>query len=54
MSDEDVQRRFTIDLTDNQKFIQETTRNFAEQEIKPHVMEYDESQKFPIETHHIP
>ena len=52
MSDEDVQRRFTIDLTDNQKFIQETTRNFAEQEIKPHVMEYDESQKFPIEIMH--
>lgn len=38
----------TIDFTEDQKTIRDTIRDFAENVIKPVVMEYDESQKFPI------
>ncbi len=31
------------------KMVQELAHNFAEREIKPHVMKYDESQEFPLE-----
>ncbi|MGZ8867961.1 MAG: acyl-CoA dehydrogenase family protein [Thermoanaerobaculia bacterium] len=37
-------------LTDEQKQIQQMVREFAESEIKPHVMEWDEAQHFPVET----
>ena len=37
-------------LTDEQKQIQQMVREFAESEIKPHVMEWDEKQHFPVET----
>src|SRR2546426_6590386 len=37
-------------LTDEQKQIKETVRQSAESEIKPHVMEWDEAQTFPLET----
>ena len=37
-------------LSDEQKQIQQMVREFAESEIKPHVMEWDEAQKFPMET----
>ena len=37
-------------LTDEQKQIKETVRQFAEGEIKPHLMEWDEAQTFPLET----
>ncbi len=36
-------------LTESQRQVQELARNFAEKEIKPHVMKYDESQEFPFE-----
>ena len=29
--------------------VAQTTRDFAQQHIKPHVMEWDESQQFPLE-----
>lgn len=32
------------------KIIEESARLFAEQHIKPHLMEWDESQHFPVET----
>ena len=35
---------------DNMDLIQESARQFAESYIRPHVMEWDESQHFPIET----
>src|SRR2546430_3157798 len=35
-------------LTDNQKQIRDMVREFAESEIKPHVMEWDEAQSFPL------
>jgi alkylation response protein AidB-like acyl-CoA dehydrogenase len=37
-------------LTDEQKQIAEMVRDFAEQEIRPHVMEWDEAQHFPIDV----
>ncbi len=35
--------------TDNQKMIAEMVRSFGEKEIRPYVMEWDESQTFPLE-----
>ncbi|HKH49470.1 MAG TPA: acyl-CoA dehydrogenase family protein [Thermoanaerobaculia bacterium] len=37
-------------LTDEQRAIQETARDFAQREVDPIVDEYDESQKFPREV----
>ena len=36
-------------LTDNQRMVQQVAHDFAEKEIKPFVMKYDESQEFPID-----
>ena len=36
-------------LTDDQKLLQQTVREFAEAELRPHVMEWDEAQGFPRE-----
>jgi alkylation response protein AidB-like acyl-CoA dehydrogenase len=36
-------------LTESQRAVQELARKFAEEEIRPHVMKYDESQEFPFE-----
>ncbi|HCY76437.1 MAG TPA: acyl-CoA dehydrogenase [Ignavibacteriales bacterium] len=43
------QRPFLTELTENQIIIRDTIRDFAEKNIRPVIMEYDESQKFPIE-----
>ena len=37
------------ELTETQKLIVESIRNFVEKEIKPHIMEWDETQTFPVE-----
>jgi len=37
-------------LSEEQKQIKQMVREFAESEIKPHVMEWDESQHFPLEV----
>lgn len=39
-------------LTEEMKMLKQTARDFAEGEIRPHVMEYDEAQKFPDEIFH--
>jgi alkylation response protein AidB-like acyl-CoA dehydrogenase len=36
-------------LTDEQEMLRRTVREFAEAEIRPHVMEWDESQQFPMD-----
>ncbi len=36
-------------LTEEMKMLQQAARDFAEKEIRPHVMEFDEAQKFPME-----
>jgi alkylation response protein AidB-like acyl-CoA dehydrogenase len=38
-----------FDLTEEQQQVKRMVRNFAEAEIKPHVMEWDEAQHFPRE-----
>ncbi len=38
-----------FELTEEQKGIQKTVREFAENEIRPHIMEWDEAQHFPRE-----
>jgi len=40
---------FIIELTENQTLIRDTIKDFAEKKIKPKVMEWDESQYFPME-----
>ncbi len=40
---------FIAELTEDQIFIKNTIREFAENKIKPVIMEYDETQKFPME-----
>lgn len=40
---------FEFTLSDQQLLIQQTIRDFAENEIRPVVMKYDESQEFPTE-----
>ena len=40
---------FLLELTENQIMIRDTIREFAEKNIRPVIMEYDESQKFPME-----
>jgi len=40
---------FIPELTENQIFIRDTIRDFAEKNIRPVVMKYDESQEFPME-----
>ncbi len=38
-----------FELTENQKMIAQMVRDFAEREIKPFMMEWDEGQVFPVE-----
>ncbi len=37
-----------FDVTENQKMIAQMIKDFGEREIKPYMMEWDESQEFPI------
>jgi alkylation response protein AidB-like acyl-CoA dehydrogenase len=37
-------------LNDEQEQLRRTVRDFAEREIRPHVMEWDEAARFPMET----
>src|SRR5215469_134419 len=37
-------------LSDEQQQLRRSVREFAEREIAPHVMEWDEASKFPLET----
>lgn len=38
-----------FDLTENELMIQQMTKDFAEKEIRPHFMKWDETQEFPRE-----
>src|SRR5437867_12909812 len=38
-----------LEFTDEQRLLRDTVRSFAETEIAPHVMEWDEAQRFPQE-----
>ena len=39
----------SFEFTDSMRMVQEMARSFAEKEIRPGVMKYDESQEFPFE-----
>jgi alkylation response protein AidB-like acyl-CoA dehydrogenase len=39
-----------FDETENQKMIAQMTKDFGEKEIRPRMMEWDESQEFPVEV----
>ena len=36
-------------LTDEQQLLRQSVREFAETEIRPHVREWDDAQRFPAE-----
>ena len=42
----------TFEFTESMKMVQEVARSFAEKEIRPVVMKYDESQEFPFDIMH--
>ncbi len=41
-----------LTLNENQQIIKDTIRDFAENKIRPKVMEWDESQTFPVDLMH--
>ena len=41
-----------FDESENQKMIAQMVRDFGAKEIKPKMMEWDESQEFPVELFH--
>ena len=46
----DNESSFSFHPTENQNMIAEMVRQFADQHIRPHVMEWDEAQIFPVDT----
>ncbi len=46
----DTMSTMNFDYSDTQKMVAESAREFAQQYILPHVMEWDEKQTFPIEV----
>ncbi len=51
MSEQLTEEQLTIEFefTDSMKMVRDAARNFAEKEIRPVVMKYDESQEFPFD-----
>ena len=45
----DIPSGYDFSISDNQKMIGQMARVFAEKHIRPHVMEWDETQHFPID-----
>jgi hypothetical protein len=46
---ETISQSFLTELTENQILIRDTIRDFAQNKIKPKIMEWDEAQHFPME-----
>lgn len=46
------QNSITIEETENQRMIAQMVRDFGAKEIKPHSMDWDERQEFPIQLFH--
>ncbi len=46
---EQADMSFTTNLSENQKIIRDTVRDFAQNNILPVIMKYDESEEFPME-----
>ena len=49
---ETLEQSFNLNLTEEQTLIRDTIRDFADKIIRPVVMEFDESQKFPTDIMH--
>jgi alkylation response protein AidB-like acyl-CoA dehydrogenase len=51
MAEQEIQEQVTpeFELTETMKMVRDVARNFADKEIRPVVMKYDESQEFPME-----
>ncbi|PKL83143.1 MAG: acyl-CoA dehydrogenase [Ignavibacteriae bacterium HGW-Ignavibacteriae-3] len=49
MSETKTDCNYLFELNENQLSIKETIRSFAEEKIKPSIMEFDETQEFPLE-----
>ena len=49
MSETIADIQFTFELNESQKFIKDSIREFAENKIRPVIMDFDESQEFPID-----
>lgn len=47
-----VEEVLNFEVSENQRMIAQMVRDFGEKEIKPHMMEWDESQEFPISLFH--
>ena len=45
----DLPAGYDFSTTDNQEMVRQMAKDFAEKHIRPHVMEWDESQYFPVE-----
>jgi alkylation response protein AidB-like acyl-CoA dehydrogenase len=45
--------QFVSKLSENQVIIRDTVRDFAEKNIRPDIMKYDESQEFPMDIMHM-
>jgi len=41
---------FNFSVSENQQMVREMVRDFAEKHIRPHVMEWDEAQTFPVDV----
>ncbi len=44
--------QFVSKLSENQVIIRDTVRDFAEKNIRPYIMKFDESQEFPVDILH--
>ena len=49
---ETLEQTFNLELTEEQTLIRDTIRDFADKTVRPVVMEFDESQKFPTDIMH--
>ena len=45
-----MQQQYDIEADGNGDMVRQMVRDFAEKEIRPHVMDWDERQHFPVET----
>jgi alkylation response protein AidB-like acyl-CoA dehydrogenase len=45
----EVSAGYDFSISDNQRMVAQMVKDFAEKNIRPHVMEWDEAQTFPIE-----
>lgn len=46
----DVAAQMNFDASETQQMVASAARDFAEQYIRPHIMEWDETQEFPVEV----